>query len=127
VVTVKNPGRDVLPIKLPHHALYAAGYGLGGESSITIDLDAGTVHTVVDTMKKKSDTTRKLTDAERAALVGLEVAAWTDGPGDEKLHATDVRQDVAIASGDDAFYRVGYPLQSSHAADLFAGIYKLYP
>ena len=61
----------------------------------------------------------------RSFSVAARDATWTDPPIKPQLRATDVREDVAIADGDDAFYRVDFPLEDGHAAKLFEAIEQL--
>jgi hypothetical protein len=99
---------------LPTHGIVVHTYGIGGESIITIDRDAKTLHSWSTSMdeSKPRDRTRTLTADALAKLVEVADAAWAEDPTGPMAQATDIREDLYVVDGDDGFYLSGYPIHA---------------
>ncbi|HKE20439.1 MAG TPA: hypothetical protein VKB80_36440 [Kofleriaceae bacterium] len=103
--------------KLPRHGIVLHTFGMAGESTITIDADAGTLRTWASLMGKPRPRvrTRKLPAAAIARLVALATAAWIEEPTGPMAVATDIREDLYVVDGDDGFFLQGHPIDAFHA------------
>jgi hypothetical protein len=98
---------------LPVHGMFIHVWGLGGESRLTLDLDTTTLRLDADLMGEgKTTRQRKISPHESGKLMALAEAAWRETPSGPVETATDIREDLYVLDGDDAFYLSGYPLRS---------------
>ena len=107
---------DVDKTKLPVHGVALASWYLGGASQSVIDFDAATLRHHEASMladAKPIDRTRKLTPAQVERFRSLAFAAWHEDPTGPTPQATDIRQDLIVLDGDEAFSLSGYPITLS--------------
>jgi hypothetical protein len=114
---------------MPKHGLMVRAWGLGGESVITIDSDAGTLQITRRTNSEHAtDTTTKIEPAKIRSLMDLGVAAWDEEMQGVMHVAPDVREDLYVLDGDEAFYLSGHPITADGhpaAAKAVAAMFKL--
>jgi hypothetical protein len=106
---------DVDVAKLPAHGVVLAQWYLGGDSLTVVDFDTATLRYTEHTMmsdEKPANFTRKLKPAQLDRLRSTGLAAWDEEPKGDMPHATDIRQDLVVLDGDEAFYLSGYPIST---------------
>jgi len=97
---------------LPLHGLVVHRWDLAGDETIAIDSDLSTLRVVSNTIgKQPSDVTRKHDAKQVTDLMHLAVAAWHED-GAAMQAATDVREDLYVLDGDEAFYVSGHPISA---------------
>jgi hypothetical protein len=125
---------DTDPKVLPVHGVVLHTWGLAGDGMIVIDRDAGTLRSVKHLMgEKPSDRTRKLDASALDGVMAAAVDAWHETATGPTPVATDVREDLIVLDGDEAFYVSGHPLSTlgadktgrPAAARALAAIYKI--
>jgi len=121
--------RDSLPSSsLPLHGLVVHSWGLGGDAMEVIDSDAYTLRVVANVMgKHPSDRTTKLDPTQVSDLMKLGVAAWDEEMQGVMHVAPDVREDLYVLDGDEAFYVSGHPITADGrpaAAKAVAAVYQ---
>jgi hypothetical protein len=98
---------------LPEHGVVVHSWGLSGDSMVVLDQDASTMRVVKNLMSEKpSDKTRKLDKKRVDELMKVALAAWHEDPTGDMPSATDVREDLIVVDGDEAFHLSGYPITS---------------
>ncbi len=114
--------------------MFLHAWGLGGELSVMLDVDTTTLRIDRDMMgEKKTTRQRKVSPEESGRLMALGEVAWRETPSGEIERATDIREDLYVLDGDDAFYLSGYPLTSlGHpdrpaASAVVAALYRMKP
>jgi len=96
---------------LPAHGVVLHTWGLAGDSILTLDADTSKLHSVSNLMgAKPRETTRKLSAAQVAKLVEVANAAWIEEPTGPGPFLTDIREDLIVVDGSEAFYVTGSPL-----------------
>ncbi len=101
------------PAALPQHGVVVHSWGMGGDELIVVDSDDSTIRVADNLMNKKpSDRTRKLDETKLEALMTFAFAAWHEDPTGPTPEATDIREDLIILDGDEAFYLMGHPISS---------------
>jgi hypothetical protein len=96
---------------IPKHGIVVHSWGLGGDSMVVIDQDASTMRVVENIMgKDPSDKTRKLDRKRVDELMKVAFAAWHEDPTGDMPSATDIREDLIVVDGDEAFYLSGHPI-----------------
>jgi hypothetical protein len=121
---------------LPKHGIVVHSWGLGGDGVTIVDQDAKTVRTVSNLIgESKHDKTSPL-DAKKLLVVTLLASlAKTEDPVGPMPSATDIREDLFVLDGDEAFYLSGYPITNfgggdtgrPEASDLMEAMYRLVP
>ena len=102
---------DTDPAVLPKHGVVVHTWGMAGDTLIVIDRDASTMHVVENVMgKPKKDKTKKLDAKALEKVMTAAVAAMHEAPTGPMPTATDIREDLIILDGDDAFYLTGRPI-----------------
>jgi len=100
-------------VKLPRHGLVLRGWSLHAELTVTIDADAKTLHAHAISMNQPDDDrSRTLTDDELSRLMAAGNAAWDETPTGPMPHATDLREDLYVADGEQVFYLTGRPISA---------------
>jgi len=123
------------PALLPLHGVVAHAWGMNGDTLIAIDSDKSTVHVVSTIMSKKPVDKMFEAKFEKVdAVMKLALMAWHENPTGEMPSATDIREDLIVLDGDEAFYLSGHPISSHgmetgrpHASEAITAIYKLAP
>ena len=125
---------DTDPKLLPVHGVVVHTWGLAGDGMIVIDRDAGTLRSVKHLMgEKPRDRTRKLDASTLDRIMAGAIEAWHETATGPTPVATDVREDLIVLDGDEAFYVSGHPLSTfgadrtgrPAAARALAAIYRL--
>jgi hypothetical protein len=93
---------------LPVHGLVVHRWDLTGGQTITIDSDSNTLRVVAS---GKPPVTRKQASKHVHDLMDLAFAAWHEDAAAMQA-ATDVREDLYIVDGDEAFYVSGHPISA---------------
>jgi hypothetical protein len=97
---------------LPLHGLVVHRWDLAGDETIVIDSDQSTLRVVSNAIgKKQSDVTSKHDAKQLTDVMHLAVAAWHED-GAAMQAATDVREDLYVLDGDEAFYVSGHPISA---------------
>ena len=97
---------------LPLHGLVVHRWDVTGDETIVIDSDLDTVRVVSSTAgKKPSDVTNKHDAKQVTDLMHLAFAAWHED-GARMQAATDVREDLYVLDGDEAFYLSAHPISA---------------
>ena len=97
--------------KLPNHGVVLKTWGLGGDSTLVLDSDDGTIREISNLMgKPPTDRRRTLQRIMINKAMFAAAAAWDEEPNGEMPRATDVREDLYVLDGDEAFYLSGYPI-----------------
>ncbi|MEO8549154.1 MAG: hypothetical protein ABI678_04255 [Kofleriaceae bacterium] len=106
-----TPDLDLAPKDVPKHGAIVKSWGMGGDRTIIVDHEAGTVRVISNLMgKPHHDTTRKVAAPQLAAAMAAAIAAWAETPDGEMPTATDVREDLYVLDDDEAFYLSGHPI-----------------
>jgi hypothetical protein len=125
-IASNNLGTRALP--LPLHGVVVHSWGLGGDSMEVIDRDASTIRVVEDLVgKKPTDKTTKLDAKQLADIMDLGMAAWDEEMQGVMHVAPDVREDLYVLDGDEAFYVSGHPITADGrpaAAKAVAAVYR---
>ena len=101
------------PKVFPSHGVAVHIWGLGGDQLVVVDQTASTIRTISNLMgEKPSDKTRKLDAKKRDELMTLALDAWHEDATGPTPEATDVREDLIVLDGDEAFYLSGHPIHS---------------
>lgn len=122
--------RNALPgdTPMPLHGLVVHSWGLAGDSMEVIDRDAGTLRVVANLMgKQPSDRTTKLDAKQLGEIMDLGMAAWDEEMQSVMHVAPDVREDLYVLDGDEAFYVSGHPITADGrpgAAKTVAAVYR---
>jgi hypothetical protein len=105
------PDLELADKDLPKHGVILKSWGLGGDSTLVVDRDAGTVRAITNLVGQgHKDRTRKLAPAKLEAVMTAANAAWGETPNGEMPDATDVREDLYVFDDDEAFYLSGHPI-----------------
>ena len=100
-----------LGVALPAHGVVVKTWGLGGDSTLILDSDANTIRELASLMgKAPTDHRRMLTPSRVAQIMNVAERAWDEEPNGDMPQATDVREDLYVIDGDEAFYLSGYPI-----------------
>jgi len=98
---------------LPVHGVVVHAWGLRGDSLIAIDSDANTLRKVEHLLgEKPRDRTRKLDKRAVEILMAAALEAWDETATGPTPSATDVREDLIVLDGDEAFYLSGKPIHT---------------
>jgi hypothetical protein len=98
-------------VELPKHGVVLKSWGLEGDSTLILDADAGTLRERANLMDKAPfDRRRTITPALLARTMAAANAAWDEDQNGDMPSATDIREDLYVLDGDDAFYVSGYPI-----------------
>jgi len=125
---------DTDPKVLPVHGVVVHSWGLRGDGLTVIDRDAGTLRIADHFMgEKPRDRTRKLDASTLDRIMAAAIEAWHETATGPTPVATDVREDLIVLDGDEAFYLVGHPISTlgadktgrPAAARALAAIYRL--
>ena len=109
--TVDLAKPDLGNVELPKHGAVLKSWGLEGDSTIILDSDAGTIHEIANLMDKKPyDRKLAITPVVVTRAMTALNAAWDEDQNGDMPSATDIREDLYILDGDDAFYVSGYPI-----------------
>jgi hypothetical protein len=101
---------------LPLHGLVVHRWDLAGDETIVIDSDLHTLRDVTNTAgKKPSDVTSKHDAKQLTDVMHLAFAAWNEDAAAMQA-ATDVREDLYVLDGDEAFYVSGHPISAEAGA-----------
>ena len=96
---------------LPKHGIVLKTWGLGGDGTLVLDSDAGTIREIANWMgKPHTDHRRTLQRIMIDKAMQAAYAAWDEEPNGEMPTATDVREDLYVLDDDEAFYLSGYPI-----------------
>jgi len=108
---------DTDPKVLPLHGVVVHRWGLLGELLIVVDRDAGTIRVVEKYVgDKPGDRKRPLATAALDGIITAAFDAWHETATGPTPVATDVREDLIVLDGDEAFYLSGHPI-STYVAD----------
>jgi hypothetical protein len=101
---------------LPLHGLVVHRWDPSGDETIVIDSDQTTLRVVSNASgKPPSDLTTKRDAKQITDLMHLASAAWNEDAA--RMQApTDVREDLYILDGDEAFYVSGHPISAEAGA-----------
>jgi len=100
-----------LGVELPKHGVVVKSWGLGGDSTLILDSDAKTIRELANLMgKAPTDHRRTITPSRVAQVIDVADRAWDEDPNGDMPQATDVREDLYVIDGDEAFYLSGYPI-----------------
>lgn len=102
----------------PMHGAIVHTWGIATDILIVIDFDASTVRVKRDEsmmggQPTHSDHTEKLASEKLAAAKTAAFAAWHEDATGPTPQATDIREDLIVIDGDEAFYLSGYPISAS--------------
>ena len=101
------------PARLPLHGVAVHSWGLGGDETVVVDSDKTTVRVLSNLMgKPPRDDTYKGNAEQIEQMMKLAVAAWNED-GSEMPTATDVREDLYVLDGDEAFFLSGHPIAAN--------------
>src|SRR3569832_1846729 len=101
---------DLGKIALPSHGVVLKTWGLGGEDTLILDSDAGTIRELEDVLGKPlADHRVVVAPAKITRTMAAAYAAWDEDQNGAMPDATDVREDLYILDGDEAFYLTGRP------------------
>lgn len=97
---------------LPKHGIAVHTWGLAGDVLIVIDRDASSLRTLSNLMTEggKQDKTRKLDSVQLDKLMTAAFDAWHEDETGPMPSATDIREDLIVLDGDEAFYLSGHPI-----------------
>jgi hypothetical protein len=99
--------------RLPLHGVVVHSWGLGGDETIVVDADKKTLRVISNLMDKPPrDDTYKREPNQINRIMRVAFAAWNEDDS-EMPTATDVREDLYVLDGDDAFYLSGYPIAAN--------------
>ena len=102
---------DLGKLELPKHGIVFKSWGLGGDGTFVLDSDANTSRMISNLMgKPPTDRRRTLSPAVVKMAMTTAFTAWDEEPTGPMPSATDVREDLYILDGDEAFYLSGYPI-----------------
>jgi hypothetical protein len=102
---------DLGKIELPKRGVVLKSWGLEGESTLILDADAGTIRQLASLMDKKPfDHRRTVTPSLVTRTMAAANAAWDEDQNGAMPSATDIREDLYVLDGDEAFYVSGYPI-----------------
>jgi len=102
---------DLGKIALPSHGVVLKTWGLGGEDTLILDSDAGTIRELEDVLGKPlADHRVVVAPAKITRTMAAAYAAWDEDQNGAMPDATDVREDLYILDGDEAFYLTGHPI-----------------
>ncbi|HEY6036676.1 MAG TPA: hypothetical protein VIV58_20505 [Kofleriaceae bacterium] len=100
-----------LGVDLPSHGVVVKTWGLGGDSTLILDSEAGTIRELANLMDKRpTDHRRTVTWPRISQAMAAAYAAWDEEPNGEMPIGTDVREDLYVLDGDEAFYLFGHPI-----------------
>jgi hypothetical protein len=101
------------PTRLPLHGVVVHSWGLGGDETVVVNSDKTTVRVLANLMgKPPRDDTYKGDAKQIEQIMMLAVAAWNED-GSEMPTATDVREDLYVLDGDEAFFLSGHPIAAN--------------
>lgn len=98
------------PTPLPLHGLVVHRWDLAGDETIVIDSDLKTLRDISNG-KQPSDVTSKRDAKQLTDVMHLAFAAWHED-GARMQAPTDVREDLYILDGDEAFYLSAHPISA---------------
>jgi hypothetical protein len=99
--------------RLPLHGVVVHSWGLGGDATTVIDADKTTIREVSNLMgKPPRDATFKGDAKQIKQIMELALAAWNED-GSAMPTATDVREDLYVLDGDEAFFLSGHPIAAN--------------
>jgi hypothetical protein len=97
---------------LPLHGLVVHRWDRTGDETIVIDSDVDTLRIVTNTAgKPPNDVTYNRLPKQITDLMDLAFAAWHEDAAAMQA-ATDVREDLYVLDGDEAFYVSGHPISA---------------
>jgi hypothetical protein len=109
--TLTTPHTDAA--MLPVHGVVVHRWGLLGELLIVVDRDHSTIRGVENYVgEKPRDRTRPLATATLDRVMAAAVDAWHETATGPTPVATDVREDLIVLDGDEAFYLSGHPIST---------------
>jgi hypothetical protein len=133
-LTVDLSKPDLGDITLPKHGVVIKTWGMGGDGTLILDRDAGTLRELTHWRgKPPGDHRRTITTTLLDRAMARAYAAWDEEPNGEMPVATDVREDLYVLDDDEAFYLSGFPIGANGtqgrpaAAQAMAEIYALAP
>jgi len=101
----------------PKHGAIVHTWGIATDILIVIDFDASTVRVKRDEDMRQppihDDQTQKLTTDQLTTARTAAFAAWHEDATGPTPQATDIREDLIVIDGDEAFYLSGYPITTS--------------
>ena len=108
--TLQTPGTTA---RLPLHGVAVHVWGLGGDQTIVIDSDKATVRQISNLMgKPPRDDMYEGNGKQIDQIMQLAFAAW-DEDGSEMPMAPDIREDLYVLDGDEAFFLSGHPIAAN--------------
>ena len=111
ILTVDLSKPDLGLAALPKHGIVVKTWGLGGDETLVLDSDAGTIRQLSNLMGKPPADQRRIVQPSRVQrAMQAAYAAWDEEQNGEMPRATDVREDLYVLDGDEAFYLSGYPI-----------------
>jgi len=100
-----------LGVALPNHGVVVKTWGLGGDSTLILDSDTNTIRELANLMgKAPTDHRRMIAPPHVVQAMNAAERAWDEDPNGDMPTATDVREDLYVIDGDEAFYLSGYPI-----------------
>jgi len=106
-----TPGTD--PGVLPARGVVVHTWGLAGDTLIVVDRDARTLHLVENTIHQKdNDYTRSLAPSPFGRVIATAFDAWHETGAGPMPSATDIREDLIVLDGEEAFYLSGHPIST---------------
>lgn len=101
------------PTRLPLHGVVVHTWGLRGDATIVIDSDKSTIRQISNLMGTPPRDDRYEGDAKQIdQIMQLAFAAWNEDDS-EMPTATDVREDLYVLDGDEAFFLSGHPIAAN--------------
>jgi hypothetical protein len=98
------------PTRLPLHGVVVHTWRLGGDETLVVDSDKTTMRVISNLMgKPPRDDTYKREPIQIDHIMQAAFAAWNED-GIKMPTATDVREDLYVLDGDEAFYLSGHPI-----------------